>query len=277
MDAISLNDPDRLLTEWEALIAIRPGIHPPEAAGILGVSEAAFVASRIGTGATRLKADVAGLLSKINEWGRVLCAFSNDLGVHMPLGEVNALINGPDLLIRGLHMRATIKTMTINEAYLFIEKDRQHGNTRSLQFFDDTGAPVLKVYIFHKAKFAACSDHFENYKHHDQSRRANAKNLKINQGTLLSKEQKITLNQTLTEIFQNPGKFEIEMLSKHTWVEWYGSLGQVRIDNQMFHLHEQDIRSHIRLNMIEKVKNSEDGGLLLLNENSSALKIKRRK
>lgn len=278
----SLHDPDQVLTAWQDLLTRQAHIHPPEAAKILSVPETALIASRIGSGAVRLKANISALLSPIETWGRVLCAFSNRAGVHMPLGEVRASVNNQIVCLSGDHITAHIDASIIEDAYLFTEEDDNHGKTRSLQFFDGSGAPVVKIYIFHKAKFALNKDHFDAFIHSNQSRHIETKPVRdgvfdanaesINQPPE-GQNRQLSLRTALSNIFNNPSVFEIEMVGQHTRVIWNGNITKIRMDEKMLHLHEPDIRSHIRLEEIEAATLSENGSLILSNSERRLLRI----
>jgi len=101
-----LLDPDLLRAAWDNLLASHTRIHPPEAARLLDIPEAALTACRIGSGAVRLRPALPELLQNIDSWGRVLCAFSNACGVHMPLGDVALSQEPTHVALTGDHMHS---------------------------------------------------------------------------------------------------------------------------------------------------------------------------
>lgn len=245
----ALTGPDAILAAWQGLLDTGAHLHPPEIARRLDVSEAALVASRIGTGATRLVPDLARCLAPVKDWGRVLCAFSSHCGVHMPLGQVATHVDDAGrLILQGDHMRGVVDAGAIAEVILFVDRDDSHGNTRSLQFFDGQGAAVLKVFIFHKTAFAEANAHFQALTHPDQSRlsvlaeTAPASTSADWSGTPLADAQ-----EALRVALPAGEVRDIRAEGRHAHVTWRGTLGGLRFGHGMLHLHEQTIRSHLRL------------------------------
>jgi len=259
---------DLLLTDWNDLLARHAHIHPPEAARLLDVPEAALTACRIGSGAVRLKPVLPALLKPIENWGRVLCAFSNASGVHMPLGDVTLSQEPTHVVLEGDHMYAQIDDSAITDAYLLIDKDESHGNTRSIQFFDSSGAAVLKVFAFHKTKFVEAEQHLLSLTSSNQNRavtllaarealfdadsasRAMDPDLAPREGNALDIVQ---------SLFQRSGAYEIELVARHARATWTGTLSGARVDADIFHLHEADIRSHLRFAPLTHVGKTRSG------------------
>lgn len=283
-------DPDALLKDWRHLLQTHHHLHAPEAARMLGVAEAALVASRIGSGALRLKPDIATILAPVSAWGRVLCAFSNPLGVHMPLGVVSAHIPSEDgmFCLHGLHMQAEIAIEAVADAYLFIDHDESHGNTRSVQFHDANGAPILKVFIFHKTKFDAAQKHIMGLKADDQSRgfhlasaapgRFDARARSLAEDPVAEWLDTADMKTLIAKSFdaslaEGSVGFGIEMVGDHARVGWSGILSSVRLDEQMFHLHEADIRSHLRYGPMVRAARTQAGALSIDGEGGRLLRI----
>lgn len=281
-----LKNPDRLLAAWQELLENNMHIHPPEAAIRLGVPESALVASRIGSGATRLKPDMAAILAPIENWGRVLCAFSNKCGVHMPLGSVKSAFDGTKVTLCGDHMTAEIDAGAVSDAYMFIDTDESHGTTRSLQFFDAFGSPIVKIFIFHKTRFAKLQIYLDAFLCRDQSRRVvtdlpETGKFKVEAASkddfppgVLSET---TPREALSSLLKTSDRFEIEMIGDHARVVWRGVLGGVRIDAHMLHIHEPDIRSHLRFAAMTKLEISKGDVLHVLSEKRRLLRLNRRK
>lgn len=263
--------PDEILEGWEELVRTQAHIHAPEVASRLGIAEAALVASRIGTGATRLSPDIRGILAPIDQCGRVLCAFSNECGVHMPLGLVRTTVSNGRLFLTGDHMAAHVDMDAVKDAYLFVDQDESHGNTRSIQFFDAYGAPIVKIFIFHKAKFAAYQPYLDTFASPNQSREVSVSAEKSRgssgdgEGHRHSKpsgpEVAVCPKETFPELLNEGGQFEIGMISRHAVCRWHGQLSGIRTDDNMLHLHEADIRSHLRFAAMEAAEQSPEGDL----------------
>lgn len=277
-----LADPVRLKSDWETLLASRHHLHAPEAARLLDVPEAALVASRIGSGATRLVPDLKQVLAPVSEWGRVLCAFSNACGVHMPLGAVEASSANGALRLSGEHMDAEIDASAVKDAYLFIDSDESHGNTRSVQFFDEAGDSVMKVFIFHKTRFLESERHFERLAHADQSLTVNpglpgpgdfdaeaASTTQDPDGQPLTGE----VREEIASLLRAPGQIELELVGDHARVTWRGAISGARIDDAMFHLHEPDVRSHLRYAPVTGLAQARSGALVLSGDEGRLLRI----
>lgn len=267
-----LSDPDRLIADWEALLASHNHLHPPEAARMLDVPESALVAARIGRGATRLEPDISHLLAPIAEWGRVLCAFSNSSGVHMPLGDVSASLDGDVLRLSGEHMNAELDRTAIADAYLFVDADDSHGNTRSIQAFNAAGNSVLKVFIFHKTKFENAERHFKACASASQARTvtprlpdpgafdAEAASMAADPDQRPVAEE---IRAALASRLSTPTRIALELVGDHARVTWHGDIKGARLDETMFHLHEPDIRTHLRYAAMTGLAQSKHGALVI--------------
>jgi len=279
-DTNLLRDPEALLAAWEALLARHHHLHAPEVARMLAVPEAALVAARIGSGAVRLLPDVGRLLAPIQGWGRVLCAFSNPLGVHMPLGEVHGRSEADRYVLEGPHLQAVVDSRVITDAYLFVEHDEAHGNTRSVQCFDAAGESVLKIFIFHKTRFKSADAHLRAQAAADQSRTVQPRPVAPGTSGSLAAGQdpdsqvlQGTPRELLAAELAAPAQREVQMLSPNACVTWRGALHEARLDEHMFHLHETDLRAHLRYAPITQVTRTESGALSLNGRAGRMLRI----
>lgn len=281
-----LQHPDALLDAWCSLLKSHAHLHPPEVAQLLDVPEAVLPACRIGTGATRLKADVSAILKPVAEWGRVLCAFSTSCGVHMPLGDVSSHVREDGVLcLQGSHMRAEVDASAISDIYLFVDRDESHGNTRSIQCFDAAGAAVLKVFIFHKSKFATAHSYFASLTAADQSRvfavgtptegQFDARKASLSEDPDGEPVVGIGTRTALAEMLVQGGGFSIEAVGRHARAIWTGALSGVRFDERMFHIHEPDLRSHFRFAPVNGMSRTSSGGLTLMGEEGRLLRFVR--
>lgn len=281
-----MNDPDALLAAWGRLLETHAHLHAPDAARMLAVPDSALAAARIGSGAVRLKPDIGALLAPVSEWGRVLCAFSNACGVHMPLGTVAAEPGEGDVLrLRGTHMRADIDAAAVADAYLFVDRDGSHGNTRSVQFYNAAGAPILKVFIFHKTLFEAAERHLAGVKADDQSRTVqtaipaadgfDSRAASLAEDPLAAPLEEMDIRATLADLFgpHAGGGFTVEAVGDHARAVWQGVLSGVRMDDRMFHLHEADIRSHLRYAPLRRAAKTVGGAVALDGEDGRLLRI----
>ena len=282
--AARMADPDRLLADWRSLLHEQHHLHPPEAARMLGVSEEALVACRINSGATRLQGPVDRLLKPIARWGRVLCAFSNDCGVHMPIATVNAVVDDELLQLEGEQLRAAVDPTIIARAYLFIDRDDSHGNTRSLQFFDAAGASVFKVFMFHKSRFSAAEQHLLGFAAAGQERHTQPGQLRpggFSARALSLREDPdeeslgTHVKAEVAALLSTPGPAEIELVGESIRVCWQGNVKGAGIDETMFHIHELDLRSHLRYAPVTGLARSRQGALVLNGRQGRLLRIAR--
>lgn len=267
-----MKTPDELKQEIKLLLEQNKHLHPPEIARRLGVPEACLLATAVGAEATRLVANPARILADIKNWGSVLCVFGNEIGSFMPLGHIDSIkLRGTTLYLRGDHLDAEIESSVITDAYLLIEKDEMHGNTRSLQFFDGEGNSVLKVYIFHKTKFRDAKSVFDALTSANQSRVFHpspiAKGLfdprAMSQATDADAEDLPGLHsdQALREFLTLGDRFEIECFTRFTRACWTGVVNKIRIDTRMIHFHEEDLRAHLRLEAFQQWTHTSSGRL----------------
>ncbi len=278
-----MEDPNLLLSDWEDLLTSHAHLHPPEAARMLGVPEAALPACRIGSGAVRLQPNLPALLKPIQDWGRVLCAFSNAAGVHMPLGNVSLSVEPDHIGLNGKHMQSQIDPAAIADAYLFVDREESHGNTKSIQFFGGNGETILKVFVFHKTKFAEAEKHLLTYESDNQKRTIAPSPIKqtpfdahgVSCGTDPDVEQGTEeIHTAVSQLLQSAGSFEVELIADHARAIWKGHLSGARIDADMFHLHEPDIRSHLRFSALNQIAKSRSGAYTFCNGDRRLIRIR---
>ncbi len=275
-----LADPELLLTDLRALYAQDHHIHPPEAAQRLGVPESALVACHIGKGAIRLKPDMSLLLKPIADWDTVLCAFSNTVGHLMPLDTIQMAQQNEHIQLSGSMMEATINNTAIKDTYLFIDNDKGHGITRSIQFFDATGHAILKVFLLHKSSFAHAEPYLHTCMSDDQTLTVSCLP-DISGGPELTfkaanEDNQNTIKNIIDTELQTPGHFELQLLAKHASISWSGKLNNLRADDTMFHCHEKQLRAHFHYAAIHSTSRSHTGALILNDAENSLLQIDRK-
>lgn len=289
MDGMHALDPDRIVRRWQEMLATGEHLHAPDIARRLQVSEAALVSARIGQGATRLKPDAAGLLAEVSRWGRVLMAFSNASGVHMPLGAAEMAAADGVLRLTGDHMAAELDPAAVGEAFLFLDRDDNHGNTRSLQFFTAEGKPIVKVFIFHKSRFAAMEAHFAAHTAADQTRLSRpqtaAPAFDPLEASLAADPDRAPEPPDLPEppepgpmleaMFAEGGPARIEAVCPHARIVWSGTLSGLRFGGGMVHLHESDLRSHLRLAPLTRASRTASNALAFADASGRLLSFRK--
>lgn len=157
-----LADPPRLYARWRALLA-EHHLHGPEAAALLGVPEAALLASATGRGNRPLAGPLADILAPVAGWGRVLLAARNALGVHlnvMARARVEATPGG--LQLWGEQHEILLATTGIARIDLFEEHDA-HGRTLSLNLFDAAGHAIGRLFLMSKEGREVAAPHLAGF------------------------------------------------------------------------------------------------------------------
>lgn len=131
---------------WAELSRARPGLRQRDAAELLGVSEGALVAGRVGDGVCRLRPDWPLLLRALAGLGPVKTITRNTWAVHETVGvyeKVSFIGNIGLVQSEGLDLRLLLDRWKSG----FVVSDRTpKGLRHSLQFFDEKGEAVHKIY-----------------------------------------------------------------------------------------------------------------------------------
>lgn len=147
-----LRDPDLLYARWRQALTEYHHLHGPEAAALLGVPEAALLASATGRGNQPLQVGLAKLLEPLAQWGRVLVAVRNRLGVKLDIlarADIEAATSST-LTIRGDQHQLCLSTEGVARIDLFEEEDG-HGHTFSLNWFDGRGDVIGRLFLMSKS------------------------------------------------------------------------------------------------------------------------------
>lgn len=161
--AVLLADPPRLYVRWRALLAEHHHLHGPDAAALLGVPEAALLASATGRGNRPLAGALADILAPVAGWGRVLLAARNALGVHlnvMAQARIEATPGG--LQLSGEQHEIRLATSGIARIDLFEENDA-HGRTLSLNWFDAAGHAIGRLFLMSKEGREVAGPHLAGF------------------------------------------------------------------------------------------------------------------
>jgi putative heme degradation protein len=146
-----LANPAALRQAWADLLAQNHHLHGPEVAARLGVPEAAMLAARIGHGAVALVPDLAALLAPCGQWGKVLLAARNRLGVALMIMDDPAVqVHDTHVHLQTARHLGVVSTVGIDRCYLFEEHDH-HGHTLSLNWFDGRGDVIGRLFLMSKS------------------------------------------------------------------------------------------------------------------------------
>lgn len=255
--------PDQILDGWRNLVRTHDHLHLPQIAIHLGVPEAALVAARIGTGAVRLVPDLVRILEPITEWHRVLVVCSTGLGVLMPMDFIKETgVNDAHLILKGDALHARIDLGSVAEVYLFEDRETGPGHSKTIQAFNGSGSPVLKISLFHKPSFRAAKEWTAALAHECQSRawkpasRPSKRPGSVNADNEQGREHFVL---RLRESVAARQEFWMEGYSPGAHVRWRGRLDGLRQDGPMVHLHQHSLRAHLNSARIVSAQDSPAG------------------
>ncbi|MBT3070575.1 hemin-degrading factor [Rhodomicrobium sp. Az07] len=134
----------------EAMLRLREEekLRARDAATRLGVSEAEFVAAKVGHEAIRLQPDFPGMLLALSGVGEVLALTRNEHCVHEKHGTFETVaIEGERGIVRGGGLDLQLFLHRWRHAYKLTDEGEMGMIMTSLQFFDAGGIAVHKVYL----------------------------------------------------------------------------------------------------------------------------------
>jgi len=157
-------NPPTLSQRWTQLQQAQPRLHLREAARQLGVSEAELLASGANWQATRLKSDaqdIQVLYDRLAELGRIKAVIRNDdvmlerTGAVTPVrrDEQGRVVPGTGLAGGPIDLR--IGGVQWSSAFAVAQPGRDGKTLRSLQFFDQHGQAIHKIYLDNDEHVAA--------------------------------------------------------------------------------------------------------------------------
>ncbi len=158
-----------LRQRWLALLESEPRTRARDAAERLGVSEAELVASGLGAEAVRLDLRLEALLPRLESLGHVMALTRNASAVHEKKGVYRDFkLHGARALFVGedIDMRLFLSRWRFGFA---VREGGPTGGRRSLQFFDETGTAIHKVYPQEDGDAAAFERLLAEFTSDDQS------------------------------------------------------------------------------------------------------------
>jgi len=161
--------PPQLQEAWRKLRHDEPALRARDLAERLGVSEGELVASRCGDGVVRLDGPWADLIRALPALGRVMVLTRNDSCVHEKKGCFDHVDLGPVMgmvLNEAIDLRIFLKHWKHGFA---VNEESRGRRLDSLQFFDDDGQAVHKVYRTEDTDTAAWEQLVERFTAAEQS------------------------------------------------------------------------------------------------------------
>lgn len=135
---------------WRTLQETTPGLRIRDCAAQLGVSEAELLATTVGDYSTRLGGDWTELVKRLPELGRVMALTRNESCVLEHKGPFQKI----DIMGAGARAMATvigpIESRVFFSSWKFgfaVRQQTPRGLQQSLQFFDQSGTAVMKVFL----------------------------------------------------------------------------------------------------------------------------------
>ena len=124
-----------------------PKKYARDLAALMGISEAELTAARVGHQAQPLRPDMRELLHALEAVGETKCITRNEYAVHEHLGVFSNIHIGAHAGIV-LNPRALDLRVFVNQwaSVFHLTEMTGHGERQSIQFFDQHGDAVLKVY-----------------------------------------------------------------------------------------------------------------------------------
>lgn len=141
---------NQAINHWDAFLALKeaqPGLRQREAAAQLNIGEGALLAQ--GPGVVYLGTDVRALLPKLATVGPLQCTVRNDFAVHEKVGVYENLNISPmfglAVNVGGIDVRLFMQRWK----HAFAFEGTGHGGKilRSIQFYDEYGLALQKVYL----------------------------------------------------------------------------------------------------------------------------------
>jgi putative hemin transport protein len=144
-----ISAPTDLLDAWKTANQDKK-MRARDAAEFLGVSEAELVAAEVGGVATRLQSNWVGILQRVKSIGRVMALTRNYAVVHERKGvylDASAMGDAHQMgLVLGDDIDLRLFFSHWQHGYALTEIDG-YTTKRSLQFFDDAGDAVHKIFL----------------------------------------------------------------------------------------------------------------------------------
>lgn len=146
-----------LYLAWQVLRSEQPRLRARDAAAQLSVSEAELLASRVGEDALLLRADWPALLPALVTLGEVMVLTRNEHCVHERHGvyrDTTVMANGKMGLVVSADIDLRLFLSGWHSAFALTDETKR-GTQRSLQFFDEQGTAVHKVFLTESSDLAA--------------------------------------------------------------------------------------------------------------------------
>lgn len=161
-----------LRDKWDALQQERPGVRIRDAAKMMGVGEAALLATRTGEDVIRLHGPWPTLIQRFRELGRVMSLTRNDACILEHKGSFQSI----DIIENGAHAMATvigpIETRVFFASWTFafaVTETKSDRVLKSIQVFDKAGDAITKIYLQEGSSEEALNRIISDFRSEDQA------------------------------------------------------------------------------------------------------------
>jgi putative hemin transport protein len=156
-----------LAARYAAFREEHPKVRIRDAAQRLGVSEVALVATGCGGASTRLDGDWQRLVGELHRLGPLMALTRNEHAVHEKTGTYGRLSHSGSVgtLLGAIDLRLLFSRWQHGFA---VREKSAHGVRESLQFFDQVGTAVHKVYLTDDSDRGAYRDLVASFRGADQ-------------------------------------------------------------------------------------------------------------
>ena len=129
------------------------------------VSEAALIDSQCGLQSIRLTDDFAGIINNLDSLGYIMSLTRNDSAVHERKGcYQNVSVKGPMGLVISDDRKIDLRIIVSRWATGFaVQEALKDGHRYSLQFFDQAGVAIQKIYLQDQSNLDAYFDLLEDF------------------------------------------------------------------------------------------------------------------
>ena len=156
---------------WSKFQIANPNVRIRDAAECLGVSECELLMTGISESVLRLKNNFRDLLHELHKLGRVMALSRNDEIVHERKGVYeNAQTKMPHGMALFVNPDIDLRIFTNRWKYGFaVSDDSTERTKRSLQFFDEHGTAIHKIYLTEQSDLDGYENLVEQFKAEDQT------------------------------------------------------------------------------------------------------------
>lgn len=212
----------QLNQQYDQHMTENPKMRRRDIASALGVSEAQLIDEQIGLQSIRLNGSFKDIIKALPTLGYVMILLRNDYAVHERKGIYsNVKVGGPmgmGLIIsddRRIDLRLFLKRWKHGFA---VKETLEKGDRYSLQFFDEAGSAIQKLYLQPESDFQAFDDLIKDHANEDQETPIALSDIPTTENfaedSKVNKEKLITDWSNMTDVHQFMGLLKEHNVSR---------------------------------------------------------------